>query len=939
MSNKISLKTKFRNLVFFARIWDYFKRIFGKEKNFQRSKSKEKKYKEKKIMENEKGNASIIRITPHKKELNKNRFTIKDKLKNESKKDLKLQEDVGSSKEDLLKSSDEIELSEKQNTKKKSDVVISPESTHIYSSGVKIKEKMAQQKEEQEKVEKVEKEIKKLKEENEEKEKTEQEKKLEQKIEDKKIEIEEKEEELKLNQQKNEINTEKVENDQNLPSKIFKIQEEKSDSKSEHNQFRKNNHSINPLTDEPSDSQFDSSNIKTRTIEARKSIGKRKVNRTQIEKRTKNSEEKISKKPKKKRTTPKSSRPLRSKYLGKREVIETKRQLNSKSTPVSKKKNVSQDNKNQKKKTKKKDLKFEPKIIIDVDDERVNLVTSDRIIANKENFDPNNLGHYKITLDGKEIKITPHFVKNKKRLFLKGLNYSIPTPFKEIMIRLPRSLETDEQYHYFHSNPNYYVFIPDVKKRWKMHWLYDEEQNFIPIPRSTNRILILYNRDEYKDIDEVLKIVQEDFSLTKKPLNITNKFQIDKQFWQGNFLILEIGDIKETKFAENIVRKTPVFKLEIGNTFKDNRSNTYPMIFGRTLKIKAEPPSQIPINIILQHSNKEAQSDSNFSYYRILSKGWSTEEPINIDFPKSWPCGNYQLTFTGQNDHRSLQTYHVRWIPELEKNFEIFKNHEHPIFPSENGHISHDLSINLDTNIFRIKCADHSIPIIAMKSDYKTVDQAVDPCKACKESHDGNIDKINCNECTCISICSWGLAKLCPFSSENVDDCPYQGGDINELDKNNTRILFKKEKDRVVLSLRKWKSHTLKSTVPYSELELDITIPKIRWRFSNEDNWNDKVINLTKKEFLNSNKQSLVIRTNIRKSFPFSIQLYADGKKNPLRTEKEIISPSDTKIDLGYLYGMMNENIIYYIVLKANYEVSANSPDSAILMRVDNRVV
>lgn len=690
------------------------------------------------------------------------------------------------------------------------------------------------------------------------------------------------------------------------------------------------------LTDDLDTPQF-----QIRKIEAKSPIIARKVYKHPLERKSKENNQldnKIKTNHNKKITsTSEKYRHLRPIYLGQKEVImiksstktKAKRNINFELLRNNQSKDNLSQEKHKAKQEENKTKRHRPKIIIDMEEELVNLVISDRIIPTNSDFNSNNLGNFKISMDDKEIKIKPNFVKNKDFWVLKELKYALPTPFKEFKIRFPRSLQNEEIYEYYHNNSSYYIFLPDIHESWRMHWLYDYEKNIIPIPKNTNKLLVLYDRNQFKEIEHILRVIQEDFSLNHQSLEIKNTFQIHKQFWQGNFLLLEITNIKEYKKTANVFRKTTIFKFDKIKSFKDNLSNNYPLILGQKLEINANPPSQTPVNISLQHLNKDA------NFYTFLAKNWNTEEPIVISFPENWPSGNYQLTFSAKNDNRALQTYNLRWMPDLSKNHEIFKFPEYPIFPDENGHQSHLLSLNLDSNKYRINISDHSIPLISIDKNLSTVNNAVDPCLNCIYLNNNRNENSICEQCNCKTICAWGIEKICPFTPDEIENnCPISNGESIEIKDKNTQILFKDKVDRIIISLRQWKPHFLRMTVPYSELKFDITVPKIRWRFSNEDNWKDRAILLTKQEFRNTNKQHLVIRTNHYKEFPFKIELLKSGNDLPIISEKNIISPSDTEIPLGSFYDMIDEENEYYIKLSADYPTFSNSPNCAILMKI-----
>ncbi len=288
-----------------------------------------------------------------------------------------------------------------------------------------------------------------------------------------------------------------------------------------------------------------------------------------------------------------------------------------------------------------------PYVEIDLDEAKVFfIIPKQQFENNTVNNIPQQL-HYKLELNGDEQIISVMVSNNKQGIAtVEERRIDLEQSLKNFKIVYPDELQ-GIVYSYQHSNETLYPFIAIGNNRSRMHYLYDNQGNFNPLP----------NRD-------IWILLEEDFDLSIEPDVIEQRWIWEKyqlmciNLKNTNELVIKNRQTKEEK-------KIPcesTFSIEGDELVEDDFKEQSPSFTGKTIEIKAPRENSSGWMVWIQ---------SKHAGYKIIDNNWTGAEPLKLKLPDDLPCecGEYQIDICRQDDRIPIETLFFRYIPFLQLKF------------------------------------------------------------------------------------------------------------------------------------------------------------------------------------------------------------------------------------------------------------------------------
>jgi len=288
-----------------------------------------------------------------------------------------------------------------------------------------------------------------------------------------------------------------------------------------------------------------------------------------------------------------------------------------------------------------------PYVEIDLDEAKVFFVIP------KQQFETNIVTnipeqlHYKLELNRDEQTISARVSNNKQGIATaEEKRIDLEQSLKNFKIVYPDELQ-GRVYSYQHSNEILYAFIAIGNNRGRMHYLYDNQGNFNPLP----------NRD-------IWVLLEEDFDLATEPDVIEEIWIWDK--YRPMFITLKntnelVIKNRQTEEEEKIPCELS-YSIEGEEVIEDDFKEQSPLFAGKSIKIKA--PAINPSGWMIWIQNKQAG-------YKVITKNWTGDEPLELKLPDNLPCecGEFQIDICEQEDRIPIETLFFRYIPFVQLEF------------------------------------------------------------------------------------------------------------------------------------------------------------------------------------------------------------------------------------------------------------------------------
>jgi len=288
-----------------------------------------------------------------------------------------------------------------------------------------------------------------------------------------------------------------------------------------------------------------------------------------------------------------------------------------------------------------------PYVEIDLDEAKVFFVIP------KQQFETNIVTnipeqlHYKLELNRDEQTISARVSNNKQGIAtVEEKRIDLEQSLKNFKIVYPDELQ-GRVYSYQHSNGILYVFIAIGNNRGRMHYLYDNQGNFNPLP----------NRD-------IWVLLEEDFDLATEPDVIEEIWIWDK--YRPMFITLKntnelVIKNRQTEEEEKIPCELS-YSIEGEEVIEDDFKEQSPLFVGKSIKIKA--PAINPSGWMIWIQNKQVG-------YKVIAEDWTGDDPLELKLPDDLPCecGEFQIDICEQEDRIPIETLFFRYIPFVQLEF------------------------------------------------------------------------------------------------------------------------------------------------------------------------------------------------------------------------------------------------------------------------------
>ncbi|RKX73934.1 MAG: hypothetical protein DRP87_17955 [Spirochaetes bacterium] len=288
-----------------------------------------------------------------------------------------------------------------------------------------------------------------------------------------------------------------------------------------------------------------------------------------------------------------------------------------------------------------------PHVEIDLDEAKVFfIIPKQQFETNIVNSIPQQL-HYKLELNGDEKTISVRVSNNKEGIAIaEEKRIDLEQSLKNFKIVYPDELQ-GRVYVYQHSYEILYPFIATGKNLGRMHYLYDNQGNFNPLPSRDIWILL-----------------EEDFDLATEPDIIEERWIWEKyqimciNLKNTNELVIKNRQTEE----ETKIPCEASFYLEGEGVAEDDFKRLRPVFTGNSIKIRA--PTVNSSGWVIWIQNKKAG-------YKVITNNWTGNEPLELKLPDDLPCecGEFKADICVQEDRIPIETLFFRYVPFLQLKF------------------------------------------------------------------------------------------------------------------------------------------------------------------------------------------------------------------------------------------------------------------------------
>lgn len=286
-----------------------------------------------------------------------------------------------------------------------------------------------------------------------------------------------------------------------------------------------------------------------------------------------------------------------------------------------------------------------PYVEIDLDEAKVFLIIPKQQFRTEAVDNISQQLDYKLELNGKEEPIAARVIGVEKGILtVEEKKIELEQPIKNFKIVYPDELQ-GRVYSYHHSNEILYAFIAIGNNCGRMHYLYDNQANFNPLP--TKRDIWCLIKEGF-DLSIQPDVIEETWIWEKYRLMCINLKNINELVIKNN----QTGE-------ENKIPCEPSFSIECGRLVEDDFKEQSPIFVGNIIKIIAPIENKDGWTVWLQNKLKG---------YKLVTDNWIGDKPLELKLPECLPCecGEFQIDICEKEDRIPIETLFFRYITNLQ---------------------------------------------------------------------------------------------------------------------------------------------------------------------------------------------------------------------------------------------------------------------------------
>lgn len=285
-----------------------------------------------------------------------------------------------------------------------------------------------------------------------------------------------------------------------------------------------------------------------------------------------------------------------------------------------------------------------PFVELDLIEARIYLVLPEQEFNLEQDSEFPQKANYAVRLNPEGQKVSASVARHKdKTAHIKEKRIELKSPLKSFSISFPEELES-RVYSYNHGDDKIYAFVATGNNRARMHYLYDKEGKFNPLPKR-----------------DVWILLKEDFLLTCEPdvieeIWVWERYQPCRVNLSG---INEIGIQNGHTTKEEKMACEASFWIDGGGLVEDDFSMQTPIYSEGSIKLNSL--RQNPSGWIVWVQNK-------YAGHLIASKSWNGADLLELEIPNHLPCdcGEFQIDICEKSGGLPVDTLFFRYVPGIQ---------------------------------------------------------------------------------------------------------------------------------------------------------------------------------------------------------------------------------------------------------------------------------
>jgi len=430
---------------------------------------------------------------------------------------------------------------------------------------------------------------------------------------------------------------------------------------------------------------------------------------------------------------------------------------------------------------------------------------------------------YRFKLNSKENDIKLEVEKRNNSYFIKGKSIPIEEPIKDLLFEYPDIFKkTNQKYEYKHRDSNIYIFDDNN------NFIYFFEQSGKNIDVPINSMWLLINNT----------IAEQDYEKILSQYNLNNiKIDIKEERKIWNHKLIHIKLTNEQNFDFKLRPDIQSGTIEVEDDYKKVK----PLFIGNRLILESKYNGSHSLKVIIQHKYKNEAI--------TITNNWNGKNQVFIDSKKdiNFP-GTYELDICYKNERIPRYSTSFRWIPDFNLSLNFFyKNKDSIILPNEQEYDKFIIWLNFNFDNWIVLPKECKNMGISRKNPW-------DDCTCENEDE----EKVSCKlkdlngRCPCYDC---RIKYFCPYKF--IGECVKE---TLNIENNSFPLVFPKNKDSLLLWL--YRLDNLKYIEEETEINLKITIPRLRLKLKGEYQSWDIPTDLDVTNLSISKPLKLIINTN-----------------------------------------------------------------------------